>query len=54
MVVKASLTYHIHIHHMTVTFQRVLKQEAQGLGALLDKMEDDDHIKLDNNHNIEI
>ncbi len=24
------------------------KQEAQGLGALLDKMEDNDHIKLDN------
>ncbi len=23
------------------------KQEAQGLGALLDKMEDNDHIKLD-------
>ena len=29
-------------------------QEEQGLGALLDKMEDNDHIKLDNNHNIEI
>ncbi len=25
-----------------------LKQEAQGLGALLDKMEDNDHIKLGN------
>ena len=25
-----------------------LKQEAQGLGALHDKMEDNDHIKLDN------
>ncbi len=24
------------------------KQEAQGLGALLDKMQDNDHIKLDN------
>ncbi len=24
------------------------KQEAQGLGALLEKMEDNDHIKLDN------
>ncbi len=24
------------------------KQEVQGLGALLDKMEDNDHIKLDN------
>ncbi len=24
------------------------KQEAQGLGALLDKMEDNNHIKLDN------
>ena len=24
------------------------KKEAQGLGALLDKMEDNDHIKLDN------
>ena len=24
------------------------KQEAQGLGALPDKMEDNDHIKLDN------
>ncbi len=23
-------------------------QEAQGLGALLDKMEDNDHIKMDN------
>ncbi len=28
--------------------QRTSKQEAQGLGALLDKMEDNDHIKLDN------
>ena len=26
----------------------MIKQEAQGLGALLDKMEDNDHIKLDN------
>ncbi len=25
-----------------------LKQEAQGLGALLDNMEDNDHIELDN------
>ncbi len=25
-----------------------IEQEAQGLGALLDKMEDNDHIKLDN------
>ncbi len=25
-----------------------LKQEAQGLGVLLDKMEDNGHIKLDN------
>ncbi len=24
------------------------KQKARGLGALLDKMEDNDHIKLDN------
>ena len=24
------------------------RQKAQGLGALLDKMEDNDHIKLDN------
>ena len=24
------------------------EQETQGLGALLDKMEDNDHIKLDN------
>ncbi len=24
------------------------KKEAQGLGALLDEMEDNDHIKLDN------
>ncbi len=27
-----------------------VKQVAQGLGALLDKMEDNDHIKLDNIH----
>ena len=26
----------------------IFKQEAQGLGALLDKMEDNDHTKLDN------
>ncbi len=26
----------------------IAKQEAQGLGALLDKMEGNDHIKLDN------
>ncbi len=25
-----------------------IEQEAQELGALLDKMEDNDHIKLDN------
>ncbi len=25
-----------------------IKQEAQGLGPLLDKIEDNDHIKLDN------
>ncbi len=25
-----------------------IQQETQGLGALLDKMEDNDHIKLDN------
>ena len=25
-----------------------VKQEAQGFGALLDKMEENDHIKLDN------
>ena len=25
-----------------------VKQEAQGLGDLLDKMEDNDHIKMDN------
>ena len=31
-----------------------LEQEAQGLGALLDKMEDNDHIKLDSNHDIRI
>ncbi len=30
------------------------EQEAQGLGILLDKMEDNDHIKLDNYHNIQI
>ncbi len=26
----------------------ITKQEAQGLGVLLDKREDDDHIKVDN------
>ncbi len=29
-------------------FGKDYKQEAQGHGALLDKMEDNDHIKLDN------
>ena len=29
-------------------FHPKYKQEAQGLGALLDKMGDNDHIKLDN------
>ncbi len=29
-------------------FYYKISQEAQGLGALLDKMEDNDHVKLDN------
>ena len=29
-------------------FVTVFQQEAQGLGALLDKMEDNDQIELDN------
>ncbi len=32
----------------TSKWQQNLKQEAQGLGALLDKLEDNDHIKLNN------
>ncbi len=35
------LSEELQVHRMT-------QQEAQGLGALLDKMEDNDHIKLDN------
>ncbi len=31
-----------------ICISTVQEQEAQGFGALLDKMEDNDHIKLDN------
>ncbi len=45
---------HIHIqlieetHFINLDWRRKVKQEAQGLGALLDKTEDNDHIQLDN------
>ncbi len=36
------------ISHHPGPFIKENKQEAQGLGPLLDKIEDNDHIKLDN------
>ncbi len=32
---------------LTKTKKNIPEQETQGLGALIDKMEDNDHIKLD-------
>ncbi len=42
-ILHISIIYIVHLLQYTS-----LKQEAQGLGALLDNMEDNDHIKLDN------
>ncbi len=43
---RLALTYYQ--HKQILKEPMWLQQEAQGLGAVLDKMEDNDHIKLDN------
>ncbi len=42
------ITKTIHKQYKQELHITIHKQEAQGLGALLDKMEDNDDIKLDN------